>query len=662
MVVPGGAKLGMSTRKTKPAAGRGRAAPRRAATRKTAKRKAAGAKPRRRLLLRLLAAVPGILTGLLLLWAASFYLFAPELPDTDELIAGSRQARVTLLAADGSILAERGVSGAPYVRLGEISPWLVKAVLATEDRRFYRHFGLDVLGTARALLRNLVSGSYVAGGSTITQQLAKNLYLTPERSLTRKIRELFLALWLEARLSKDQILELYLNRVYFGAGAWGVEAASRTYFDKPARQLNLAEAAMLAGLLKAPSRYAPTRDLARARARAATVLGLMVDAGYIDAATAERARENPAKLAPEGGSFAAYFTDWVLERLTRFLGKPERDLVIRTTLDAGLQHAVERAVTRRLARRPGLQAAVVVLDAGGAVRALSGGRSYRASRFNRAIAGRRQPGSAFKPFVYAAAFARGYRPENVIDDRPFAIGDWRPRNAGGRYYGRITLERAFAKSVNSVAVRLAYEIGPEKVAALARRMGITSELRAVPSLALGTSELSPFELASAYLPFVTGGIRRPPFAVSRVADTGGGVLYRHVPTEIRVLSPQVVASMRRLLRAAVEDGTGRNARLEDRTVFGKTGTTQNGRDGWFVGFSGRRLIAVWVGRDDDRAVKGLTGGGLPARIWRDIMRGIPAEREVAAAAAAPATGAGGSRREESGLAQLLDWLGNVFAR
>ena len=660
MVVPGGAKLGMSRRKTKPAGGTGRPATRRAGAGKGRKRKATGAKPRRRLLLRLLAAIPGILTGLLLLWAAGFYLFVPELPDTDELIASSRQARVTLLTADGGILAERGVSGAPYVRLGEISPWLVKAVLATEDRRFYHHFGLDIPGTARALLRNLLSGSYVAGGSTITQQLAKNLYLTPERSILRKIRELFLALWLEARLSKDQILELYLNRVYFGAGAWGVEAASRTYFDKPARELDLAEAAMLAGLLKAPSRYAPTRDLARARARAATVLGLMVDAGYIDAAAAERARNDPAGLAPEGGSFAAYFTDWVLERLTRFLGKPEGDLVIRTTLDAKLQRAVDRSIARHLAKRPRLQAAVVVLDATGAVRALSGGRSYRASRFNRAVASRRQPGSAFKPFVYAAAFARGYGPQSVIDDRPFAIGDWRPRNAGGHYYGRITLERAFARSVNSVAVRLAYEIGPEKVARLARRMGITSELRAVPSLALGTSELSPFELASAYLPFLTGGIRRPPFAVSRVADTDGGVLYRHVPTEIRVLSPQVAASMRSLLRAAVDDGTGRKARLEDRIVFGKTGTTQNGRDGWFVGFSGRHLIAVWVGRDDDRPVKGLIGGGLPARIWRDIMRSIPAEREVAAAATT--TRAGGGEREESGLAQLLDWLGELVAR
>ena len=648
----------MSKRKTKPAAGRRRSAPRRAGT--ATSRSGAEARPRRRWFLRLLAALPGVLTGLLLLWAAGFYLFAPELPDTDELVASSRQARVTLLAADGGILAERGVSGAPYVRLGEISPWLIRAVLATEDRRFYRHFGLDISGTARALLRNLLSGSYVAGGSTITQQLAKNLYLTPERSLVRKIRELFLALWLEARLSKDQILELYLNRVYFGAGAYGAEAAARTYFAKSARDLTLPEAAMLAGLLKAPSRYAPTRDLARARARAATVLSLMVDAGYIDADAAQKARANPARLAPEGGSFAAYFTDWVLERLTRFLGKPERDLVIRTTLDPALQRRVEGVIARRLDGRPGLQAAVVVLDANGAVRALTGGRSYRQSRFDRAVAGRRQPGSAFKPFVYAAAFARGYRPDSVIDDRPFTIGDWRPRNAGGRYYGRITLERAFARSVNSVAVRLAHEIGPDRVAALARRMGVTSELRAVPSLALGTSEVSPFELAGAYLPFLTGGIRRPPFAVLRVADTGGRVLYRHVPTEVRVLSPEIAAAMRRLLRAAVERGTGRRARLPDRPVFGKTGTSQNGRDGWFVGFSGRHLIAVWVGRDDDRPVEGLTGGGLPAEIWRDIMKGIPAEKEVVVAA--PPSEARERRREESGLALILDWLGGVFAR
>ncbi len=605
---------------------------------------------------RLLRALPGVLTALLLLWAGAFYVLAPELPDTDELVRMSRQARITLLASDGAVLAERGTEGAPYVTLGEISPWLVKAVLATEDRRFYRHFGLDPWGTLRAAVRNLFAGSYVAGGSTITQQLAKNLYLSPERSIVRKLRELFLALWLEARLSKDQILELYLNRVYFGAGAYGIEAAARTYFGKSARDLDLAESAMLAGLLKAPSRYAPTRDLARARARAATVLSLMVEAGYLDAKAAAAARARPAKPVRGSRRLAARFLDWVLDRLTRQLGKPDRDRVVRTTLDRHIQSAAETAVRRWLKGRPGLEAAVLVLDERGAVRAMVGGR-LPTGRLNRAVASRRQPGSAFKPFVYAAALAVGHRPGEMVEDRPFSINGWRPRNHDGRYRGRITLETAFADSVNTVAVRLAHEIGPRRVARLAHELGIGSRLRAVPSLALGTSEVTPFELTSAYLPFMNGGLRRPPFAVARVEDKAGRTIYRHHATEIRVLEPRVVNGMRRLFRAVVERGTGRRARLSDRVVYGKTGTSQRGRDGWFVGFSGRHLIGVWVGRDDSRPVPGLTGGRLPAQIFRTVMKAIPAQREVAQATPAPPR-----PRRENGLELLLDWLGGVFQR
>lgn len=605
----------------------------------------------------IIRALPGLLAGLILLSAVTFYLLVPKLPDSNALFAAARQARVTVLAADGSILDERGGEGGAHLRLGEISPWLPKAVLAIEDRRFYSHFGLDPIGMVRAALSNLRAGEYVAGGSTITQQLAKNLFLGDERTLLRKLRELYLALWLEARLSKDEILELYLNRVYFGAGAWGAEAAARTYFSKPAHALTLAESAMLAGLLKAPSRYAPTRDPAAARARATVVLRAMVDAGYIDAETAEQAIASPARLAPAGAGFASHFVDQVLDDLNGQFGKPEDDRVVRTTLDPQIQRLAVRAVRERLAALPEVQAAVVVLDTDGAVVALVGGRDGRSYRLNRATELHRQPASVFKTFVYAAALARGRTPEDVVEDRPFAIGGWSPRNVDGRFHGPVTLEQAFAQSLNTVAVRLAWEIGTGRVIQLARRLGIRSELRPVPSLALGTSEVTLLELARAYLPFVTGGIARPDHLVLRVQNAAGRVLYRHRPTEARVLDAEVVANMRRLLRAVVERGTGRDAGIPDRHIFGKTGTSQGGRDGWFVGSDGRYLVAVWIGRDDNRPVPGLTGGGLPALVARDIFRGLPA---TVASAVRPLPRPRTDGRGRGGIESVLDWLRHSF--
>lgn len=615
----------------------------------------------RRWLAHTIRAVPGLLAGLFVLWAAAFYLFVPELPDTDELFAGARQARVTVLAADGSILDERGGEGGAYLRLGEISPWLPKAVIAVEDRRFYTHFGLDLFGTARAVVHNLLAGGYVAGGSTITQQLAKNLYLGPERTLLRKLRELYLALWLEARLSKDEILELYLNRVYFGAGAWGAEAAARTYFGKPAHALDLAESAMLAGLLKAPSRYALTADPDAARARAAVVLRAMVEAGFVDAKTAERAIANPARLAPAGAGFAGHFVDRVLDGLTAHLGKPEDDRVVRTTLDPVLQRAAVAALGTRLAELPGAEGAVLVLDADGAVRAHVGGRDWRSNRLDRASEVRRQPGSVFKTFVYAAALAQGRSPEDVVEDVPFSIDGWAPRNVDGRFHGRVTLEEAFARSLNTVAVRLARQTGIEDIVRLARRLGIESDLRPVPSLALGTSEVSLLELSRAFLPFANGGFARPERFVDRVQDGAGRVLYAHVPVEARVLDGHVVAGMQRMMRAVVERGTGRRAAVPGRRVFGKTGTSQDGRDGWFLGSDGRYLVGVWVGRDDNRPVRGLSGGGAPALIAHDIFEALP----VAVAAATPRPAPGGSEsaaRERYAIEAILDWVERVFGR
>ncbi|MCS6878344.1 MAG: PBP1A family penicillin-binding protein [Geminicoccaceae bacterium] len=618
------------------------------------------------LLWRLLSALPTLLILLLLAWAGLFLVLAPELPDTDSLFADSEQRTVTILAADDSVLATRGVEGARFVGLDEIAPHLVQAVLAIEDHRFYAHFGIDPIGLVRALWSNLAAGEVVAGGSTLTQQLAKNLFLTPERSLKRKLQELALALWLEARLSKDEILVLYLNRVYLGAGAYGVEAAARRYFGKSAKEVTLSEAAMLAGLLKAPSALAPTRDLARARARAEVVLRRMVELGMITPERAAAARARPAALAPETKTdLAGHFLDWLLDDLTDRLGKHGRDLVVRTTLDRQIQLAAEDALRAALAgegRKRGVEeGAIVVLDARGAVRAMVGGASYRTNRFNRATDARRQAGSAFKPFLYLAALRAGWAPESPIEDRPIALGTWRPENFDGRYRGRVTLEEAFAHSLNAAAARLIQSVGPEAVIRVARTMGIASSLPAVPALALGAAEVSPLELAAAYLPFLAEGLRRPVFAVREVRDDRGRLLYRFAGGAQRVLEPGELSAMRRLLTAVVERGTGRAARLPDRPVAGKTGTSQDFRDAWFVGFSGEFLVAVWLGNDDNRPMDGVTGGSLPARIARAVLEAAPPSRlapEVAEGwRGSPAPP---SAREENGLALLLDWVRRTF--
>ena len=609
--------------------------------------------PRRGRLRRVLGSLPSLLLVALAAWAVLFVAMAPKLPDTAELLADSEQATVTVLASDGGPIAVRGSNGKRFVPLNEISPWLVQAVVATEDRRFRHHFGVDPVGLVRALIDNVRAGAVVAGGSTITQQLAKNLYLTPERSLARKLQELTLAIWLETRLDKDQILELYLNRVYLGAGAYGVEAAARRYFGKGAHDVSLAEAAMLAGLLKAPSALAPTNDLDRARERAAVVLGRMEADGYITAAQARAARAKPAKLAPQGEVVGAWFVDWVLDGLTDHLGKPEQDLVVFTTLDRRVQQATEQAVERTLAKAAARnrvdEAAVVVLDTSGAVRALVGGRDHRDGPFNRAAAARRQPGSAFKPFVYLAALEAGWRPGNTIDDRPLRLEGWQPANFDGKFRGSITLTDAFAHSVNTAAVRLAQTVGPDRVAATARQLGVVSAMQPVPSIALGTSEVSLLELTGAYLPFASGGIRRPLFGVAKVEDDTGKVLYRHRPTEVRVVPPEAAAGMHELFVAAVADGTGRAAALPDRVAAGKTGTTQNGRDAWFVGYAGSYVAGVWLGNDDNRPMKGVQGSNLPAQIWREAMLATPRPRREGPPPPPPS-----KPRQENGLEWLLD--------
>ncbi len=609
--------------------------------------------PRRGLFRRLVGWLPGLLLAVLAAWVVLFVAMAPRMPDTAELFADSRQAKITVLASDGAPIAVRGDNGPRFVPLGEISPWLVEAVVATEDRRFRHHFGIDPIGLLRAAVDNLRAGGVVAGGSTITQQLAKNLYLTPERSLSRKLQELTLAIWLETRLDKDQILALYLNRVYLGAGAYGVEAASRRYFGKGAHDVTLPEAAMLAGLLKAPSALAPTNDLDRAReprcggARSHGGRGL-----HLGSPGDRRARQ-----AGQAGA-----RDRATGCLVRRLGP-------------GRAHRASGQAGRRSGRAHHARPAGAAGDrAGGPAHAGQGCRAQPGRRgggggaghqrcgarhgrrprpsdgpFNRAVAARRQPGSAFKPFVYLTALESGWRPANLIDDRPVTIKGWQPANFDGRFRGRVTLADAFAHSVNTAAVRLAQTVGPDRVAATARQLGVVSALQPVPSLALGTSEVSLIELTGAYLPFASGGVRRPLYGVTRVEDAAGKVLYHHVPTEVRVMAPEAAAGMHELFVAAVAEGTGHAAQLPDRVAAGKTGTTQNGRDAWFVGYAGDWIAGVWLGNDDNRPMKGVSGSNLPAQIWREAMLATPKPRRDGPPPT-PAT----RPRQENGLEWLID--------
>jgi penicillin-binding protein 1A len=605
--------------------------------------------------------LPGRLARLLLLacvlavtaGGALVVLRGLHLPDPKTLFGEAAQAKVRVLAADGTLLAERGGTGRPFVPLEQISPWLIKAVIATEDRRFFMHPGVDPVGVARALWANLRAGDTVEGASTISQQLAKNLYLSSERTLRRKLEEALLAFWLEVRLSKEEILTLYLNRVYLGAGTYGVEAAAQRYFAKSARDLTLAESALIAGLLKAPSRYAPTSDLQLARSRATTVLSLMAEQHLIDEDALIAARARPAKLAPERVQLAGWFVDWVLESLDQELGKPRRDRVVRTTLDPTLQRAAEAAVARLLPDGLRPEAAIVVLDTTGAVRAMVGGRDYRAGPFNRAVAARRQPGSAFKPLVYLAALEQGRRPTSTVLDGPVRVRGWQPTNHDGRYHGQVSLTQALALSMNSAAVRLGQELGTARIVATARRLGVTSPLPEVASLPLGTGEVGLLELTAAYLPFASGGVRRRVWAVVSAEESGAGVLYRHQASEARVIDADVARQMDLMLRAVVTEGTGRAAALPDRRVAGKTGTSQDSRDAWFVGYAGELITGVWVGNDDGTPMHGISGGNLPARLWSEVMRTTPAPP-------APVAVAEAATRQENGLELILDWVRRTF--
>lgn len=566
--------------------------------------------------------------------------YAYDLPSVDKLSAIQRKPSLTLLDYKGRQIARFGdVYGAP-VQLSQLPAHLPGAVVATEDRRFYSHFGIDPIGLARAMVNNLAAGRIVQGGSTISQQLAKNVFLTHQRTLKRKVQEFLLALWLEASFSKEQILTLYLNRVYLGAGSYGVDAAARRYFNKPAARVNLAEAAMLAGLLKAPSRLAPTRDLKAARARAAVVLNNMVDAGYIDRAAANGATARPAGLRRNrvigpggiGARPARYFADWTIDRLTDYLGPTERNLIIKTTLDRDLQAAAEAAMahlfTAPAANRQKIgQGALVAMAPDGAVRAMVGGRDYGESQYNRATQARRQPGSAFKPVVFLAGLEAGLRPDTIFIDKPITVDGWSPKNYAGKYRGRISYGQALAYSSNSVAVQVLERVGRGKVVATARRLGLTSSIPRHPSIALGTVEVGLLQLTAVYAALANNGNGVLPHGILAVRDDTGMVLYRrHGSGRGQVARPWHVAELNQMLAGVISGGTGRAAKI-DRPAAGKTGTSQNYRDAWFLGYTNQLVAGVWLGNDDGAPMHRVTGGGAPARLWHDFMtaahKGLP---------------------------------------
>jgi penicillin-binding protein 1A len=588
--------------------------------------------PRRRLLrriVRLVASTAAFLAvGAALLLISAFSYYSSAIPDPLALRQKEKAPlTVRVLARDGSVLAERGAA-APNVPVDLLPRHLVEAVLAIEDRRFYSHWGVDPVGLVRAVLANYRAGRVVQGGSTLTQQLAKNIILNPERTLARKVEELVLALWLELRLSKPDILEIYLNRVYFGAGVYGVEAAARRFFEKGARHLTLGEAAVLAGLLKAPSRYSPAWNPVLARERGQMVLAKMVEAGFI---TPEQGQPGVAaevrfaeQQAMRGDTGVEYAVDAALDELPALIAGSEGDIVVETTIDAKLQRRAQQIVRDLLdTEGRGLdasQAALVLMGLDGGVAVLVGGRSYAESQFNRATKARRQPGSAFKPFIYLTALETGLTPDSVVKDAPITHKGWSPRNFDGRFSGAVTLREALARSLNAATVRLALSVGIARAAETAKRLGIGSELRKDATLALGTSEVTLLELTGAYGAFASGGKRVTPFLVERVRTGTGRVLYkRQRPADETVVAPQHAGALNDMLNAALIFGTGKRAGIPLHPACGKTGTAQDFRDAWFVGYTAHFVAGAWVGNDDRHAMKRVAGSTLPAKLWREVM-------------------------------------------
>jgi len=556
-----------------------------------------------------------------------------HLPPIQSLEIPKRPPTIEIVGVDGSVLAQRGEMAGANVALKDLPAYLPKAFVAIEDRRFYSHHGVDPYGILRAAVANVLHRGVSQGGSTLTQQLAKNLFLTQERTLSRKLQEVELALWLERKYSKAEILELYLNRVYFGSGAYGVEAASQRYFGKSARNVSLTEAAMLAGLVKSPSRLAPNRNPDGAEKRAQTVLAAMAESKFITESQAQASIAHPAiSVKPAGAGTVNYVADWIGEVLDDLIGQIEQSIVVETTIDPKLQSVAEAAVIDELAAKSVKfnvsQGALVAMSPDGAVRAMVGGRNYAESQYNRAITAKRQPGSAFKPFVYLTAVEAGLTPETIRQDAPLDIKGWKPENYSHEYLGAVTLTQALAMSLNTVAVRLGLEVGPKNVVRTAHRLGISSRLEANASIALGTSEVSLTELVGAYAPFANGGLAISPHVVTRIRTLDGKVIYLRPKDEPnQVIDPRNVAMMNVMMEETLISGTARKAEIPGWTAAGKTGTSQDFRDAWFIGYTANLVTGVWLGNDDNSPTKKATGGGLPVEVWTRFMRaahqGVP---------------------------------------
>ena len=535
------------------------------------------------------------------------------------------QPGIMLLAEDGTVLSEQGAFFGDQVRVSELPDYVPNALIAIEDHRFRSHFGVDPLSLVRAAYENFTAGRVVQGGSTITQQLAKNLFLKPERTYSRKAQELVLALWLETKFSKDDILQLYLNRVYYGSGATGIEKAAQVFYHKSATDLNLTEAATLAGVLKAPSNYNPIAHPEAAAARTNLVINAMVDADFISQGEADQAVNAPTTVvASDYVPATQYVVDWINEQLPLLVKNYGQSIIVETTIDPQLQLLAERSLRKHLneegKKLKVSQGAMVVMDTFGAVKAMVGGKSYKRSQYNRVTKAMRQPGSTFKPFVYLAAMEQGYTPESMANDQPIRIGNWEPGNYNQKYLGEVTLRTALALSLNTVAAQLAASVGPENVVAVAHRLGITSHLGNDASIALGTSEVTLLELTSAFTPFANGGYSIVPFSVRRIVTRDGQVIYERSGDGLgQAMANRDLGSMNSMMRAVVNEGTAKKAQIPDFDIAGKTGTSQDYRDAWFVGYSSYLVAGVWLGNDDNSPTKTVTGGSVPAAIWKDVM-------------------------------------------
>ena len=590
--------------------------------RKTTKRKKRESKQRlatRRIILFFL--------GFLVITFAGWLLYCIlTLPDIDQAVARTRQPSTTITAENGNEVKTFGSVYSEVIRLNELPSYVPDAVISTEDRRFYAHFGFDIVAFTRAMLTNIFMGRYAQGGSTITQQVAKNLFLTSQKNIKRKTQELLLAFWLEHKFTKEQILTLYLNRVYLGAGTYGIEAASQKYFQKSSRDVNLLEAAIIAGMLKAPSRYNPFASIERARDRAKVVLQNMVNNQTLTEKQMKYALTLPVG---EDESYkvqgADYFADWVYNEVNDYIGERDNDIYVYTTLDQKIQENAEKILRESVLaakKRNVSEGAVVVLNKKGEVKAMVGGIDYRKSQFNRAVSALRQPGSSFKPFVYLTALQNGWKREDRIDDVPLSIGKWKPENYDKKYHGSVTLDEALMKSLNLATINLSESLSRKDIIRTAKKMGITTLIENTPSLALGTFEVKVIDMATAYSAIANGGYATWPHAIKEIYTRDGYQLYqREADTETRILDAAAVKDLTKMLEKVISRGTGKRAKIPG-FAAGKTGTTQDYRDAWFVGFTDEYIIAVWVGNDDNSPMKGVTGGTLPAEIWRKIALSI----------------------------------------